>query len=94
MMERWKGRVALVTGASVGIGAAVARALVQHGMKVVGCARNVDKIEVSDVKTSYLTDCERSEASSDDLLALLVLAHSSLSPICATFPQETDRQAV
>uniref|UniRef100_A0A4W5LYP2 Dehydrogenase/reductase SDR family member 11 n=1 Tax=Hucho hucho TaxID=62062 RepID=A0A4W5LYP2_9TELE len=44
-MERWKGRVALVTGASVGIGAAVARALVQHGMKVVGCARNVDKIE-------------------------------------------------
>ena len=45
-MERWTGRVALVTGASVGIGAAVARALVQHGMKVVGCARSVDKIEV------------------------------------------------
>ncbi|XP_013875092.1 dehydrogenase/reductase SDR family member 11a [Austrofundulus limnaeus] len=44
-MERWKGRVALVTGASVGIGAAVTRALVQHGMRVVGCARNVDKIE-------------------------------------------------
>ncbi|XP_036415085.1 dehydrogenase/reductase SDR family member 11-like [Colossoma macropomum] len=44
-MERWKGRVALVTGASVGIGAAVAKALVQHGMKVVGCARSVDKIE-------------------------------------------------
>lgn len=46
-MERWTGRVALVTGASVGIGAAVARALVQHGMKVVGCARSVDKIEVA-----------------------------------------------
>ncbi|XP_059829194.1 dehydrogenase/reductase SDR family member 11a isoform X1 [Hypanus sabinus] len=44
-MERWNGRVALVTGASVGIGAAIARALVQHGMKVVGCARGVDKIE-------------------------------------------------
>lgn len=48
-MDRWKGRVALVTGASVGIGAAVARALVQQGMRVVGCARNVDKIEVRDL---------------------------------------------
>ncbi|RXN10861.1 dehydrogenase reductase SDR family member 11-like protein [Labeo rohita] len=44
-MERWIGRVALVTGASVGIGAAVAKSLVQHGMKVVGCARNVEQIE-------------------------------------------------
>uniref|UniRef100_A0A3B5ARX2 Dehydrogenase/reductase SDR family member 11 n=1 Tax=Stegastes partitus TaxID=144197 RepID=A0A3B5ARX2_9TELE len=43
---RWRGRVALVTGASVGIGAAVAKELVRHGMKVVGCARNVDKIQV------------------------------------------------
>jgi len=45
-MDRWKGRVALVTGASVGIGAAVARGLVQQGMRVVGCGRSVDKIEV------------------------------------------------
>ncbi|XP_061182578.1 dehydrogenase/reductase SDR family member 11-like isoform X1 [Saccostrea echinata] len=44
-MERWVGRVALVTGASVGIGAAITRALVKHGMKVVGCARNVQQIE-------------------------------------------------
>uniref|UniRef100_A0A3Q1FIG2 Dehydrogenase/reductase SDR family member 11 n=1 Tax=Acanthochromis polyacanthus TaxID=80966 RepID=A0A3Q1FIG2_9TELE len=41
-----KGRVALVTGASVGIGAAVAKHLVRCGMKVVGCARNVDQIKV------------------------------------------------
>lgn len=52
-MERWKGRVALVTGASVGIGAAVARALVQQGMRVVGCARNVDKIEVGNFNEKY-----------------------------------------
>ncbi|XP_010894841.1 dehydrogenase/reductase SDR family member 11 [Esox lucius] len=44
-MDRWKDRVALVTGASVGIGAAICKALVRQGMKVVGCARNVEKIE-------------------------------------------------
>lgn len=37
--------MALVTGASVGIGAAIAKDLVQHGMKVMGCARNVEKIQ-------------------------------------------------
>lgn len=45
-MERWRDRLALVTGASGGIGAAVARALVQQGVKVVGCARTVGNIEV------------------------------------------------
>lgn len=44
-MDRWRGRVALVTGASVGIGAAIARELVRSGMKVVGCARDVDKVQ-------------------------------------------------
>lgn len=45
-MERWCGRVALVTGASVGIGAAIVKKLVTAGMKVVGAARNIDKIQV------------------------------------------------
>ncbi|XP_014896607.1 dehydrogenase/reductase SDR family member 11-like [Poecilia latipinna] len=44
-MDRWKGRVALVTGASVGIGATIAKELVQYGMTVVGCARSLDKIQ-------------------------------------------------
>ena len=44
-MERWVGRVALVTGASVGIGAAICRKLAQLGLIVVGCARNVDQIK-------------------------------------------------
>ena len=45
-MLRWAGRVALVTGASSGIGLELAERLAQEGMKVVGCARNPQKIQV------------------------------------------------
>lgn len=51
-MDRWRGRVALVTGASVGIGAVIAKELVRHGMKVVGCARDVEKIQVGLLQVS------------------------------------------
>ena len=45
-MERFRGRVALVTGASAGIGVAIAKQLcVDHGMKVVGCARRIDRLK-------------------------------------------------
>ena len=45
-MDQWTGKVALVTGASSGIGAAIARSLVENGMKVIGCSRNTTAIEV------------------------------------------------
>ena len=45
-MERWKGRVAIVTGASAGIGYELSKRLVQLGVVVVGCARNIAAIEV------------------------------------------------
>ncbi|CAB3376393.1 Hypothetical predicted protein [Cloeon dipterum] len=52
-MDRWVGRVAIVTGASVGIGAAIAKSLTLKGMRVVGVARRVEKIQalVDELKT-------------------------------------------
>lgn len=54
-MERWVDKIALVTGASVGIGAAITEELAKAGVKVFGLARRSEKIEelkkkVGDVK--------------------------------------------
>ena len=37
--------MAVVTGASAGIGAAICKLLAKDGMKVVGCARRQEKVE-------------------------------------------------
>uniref|UniRef100_A0A4Y0BPS9 Dehydrogenase n=1 Tax=Anopheles funestus TaxID=62324 RepID=A0A4Y0BPS9_ANOFN len=44
-MDRWQGKVAIVTGASSGIGAATVIALAKAGMITFGLARRVERVE-------------------------------------------------
>lgn len=44
-MDKWKGKIAVVTGASVGIGEAIVKDLANKGITVIGLARRPEKIE-------------------------------------------------
>ncbi|XP_033218291.1 farnesol dehydrogenase-like [Belonocnema kinseyi] len=47
-MDRWVDKVAIVTGASSGIGQSIAKILIKKGVKVVGLARNLEKMKEID----------------------------------------------
>jgi 3-hydroxy acid dehydrogenase / malonic semialdehyde reductase len=56
-----EGKTAVVTGASSGIGAAIARALAANGARVVGGARRVDRLETEIALELDVTDPAGSE---------------------------------
>lgn len=44
-MEKWEGKIAVVTGASSGIGEAIVKDLAKNGLTVIGLARRSEKVE-------------------------------------------------
>ena len=56
-----EGKTAIVTGASSGIGAAIARALAAEGARVAGGARRVDRLETEITLELDVTDAASSE---------------------------------
>ncbi|XP_055372805.1 dehydrogenase/reductase SDR family member 11-like [Condylostylus longicornis] len=58
-MDRWANKLAVVTGASAGIGAAIVKDLIKNNIRVIGLARRPEKIEeirkeLSDIQRNLL----------------------------------------
>ena len=82
--SRWVGRVAVVTGASAGIGAAVCRSLVTAGLVVVGVARQHLRVKVrvtgTQVQEAFKAKVKRTQSHSE---SRLVLGSGGMTVECA-----------
>jgi short-subunit dehydrogenase len=52
MESYWKKKTALITGASGGIGASIAKLLAEKGIKVVLVARRIDKLNTLQMRSN------------------------------------------
>jgi NADP+-dependent farnesol dehydrogenase len=70
MTEKWEGKIAVITGTSAGIGAAILKDFAKAGITTIGLARRVEKIEeiiseLGDVKGKvYAHKCDISDPQS------------------------------
>ncbi|XP_031342027.1 farnesol dehydrogenase-like [Photinus pyralis] len=84
-MEQWIGGLAVVTGASSGIGAAVTSKLVKSGVIVVGLARRIEALEELEASlthekgTFHPKQCDISN--DDEIFAVFEWIEESLGPV-------------
>ncbi|XP_022902825.2 farnesol dehydrogenase-like isoform X1 [Onthophagus taurus] len=85
LLERWVNKIAIVTGASSGIGAAIAQKLVQGGLIVVGIARHVEVIQTISEKLKNakgkLHPFKADVTKENDILALFEFVKTKLGPV-------------
>ena len=55
-MKKLEGRVAIVTGASSGVGRGLAKVLAENGAKICACARRVEKLEELKAERNHVSE--------------------------------------